>query len=426
MDDRATTRDYPYTPHQKSKMRQSLLIRLHGDINQHISWATFDSAGHLLENAHDVPLNTVPRHNRPPFVLIPSTDIVLTQADVPSKQWKRIVQAVPYVLEEQLAEDVEDLHFALGKREPISGDIAVAVIARRQIEAYLQQLNTVGLTPASLIPDIFAVPKPIEGWNLLYLDNIVLVRTGLQTGFAIETDCLSVALQLALTEHQANPPQQLTVFTGTQPATTLTDLHAYSIPIIEKTNDKSVLAWLAQGLIDDKPLNLLQNHYRAQDKIAILWRPWRLTAALLILWGALFMAKQWIDYRQLNQQRQALNAQIETVYRDTFPQARKIVNPRVQMEQKLKALRAEGNATQNEHFLSLFNKISTPLARTPGFQIKRIDYNQKHLDIQLTVANLQALEYLKQRLTRLDLTVEINQAISRNNQVDSRLRITSM
>lgn len=404
-------------------MPQSLLIRLHGDINQHVSWATFDEKGHLLENAHDVPLNTVPRHNRPPFVLIPSTDIVLTQADVPSKQWKRIVQAVPYALEEQLAEDVEDLHFALGKREPISGDIAVAVIARRQIEAYLQQLNTIGLTPASLIPDMLAVPKTTEGWSLLYLKDIVLVRTGLQTGFAIEIDCLSIALQLALTEHQANPPQQITVFTGTQAATRLTDLHALGIPIIEKTNDKSVLAWLAQGLIDDKPLNLLQNNYRSQDKIATLWRPWRLTAALLVLWGALFMAKQWIDYRQLNQQRQALNAQIEKVYRDTFPQARKIVNPRVQMEQKLKALRAEGNITQDEHFLTLFNKISTPLARTPGFQIKRIDYNQRHFDIQLTVSNLQALEYLKQRLTRLDLTVEINQAISRNNQVNSRLRI---
>jgi general secretion pathway protein L len=404
-------------------MPHSLLIRLHSDITQHASWATFDSAGQLLENAHDVPLNTVPRHTRPPFVLIPSTDILLTQANVPSKQWQRIVQAVPYVLEEHLAEDIEDLHFALGKRIPTSGDIAVAVIARQQMDNYFQQLNSMGLTPAALIPDILALPKPTDGWHLLYLNDIVLIRTGLQTGFAIETNCLTIALQLALIEHQSNSPQQLTVFTGPQ-TTQLSHLETLGLPIIEKRNDNSVFAWLAQGLCEDyKPLNLLQNDYSPQNKIATLWRPWRLTAVLLILWGGLFLAKQWVEYRQLNQQRHTLNAKIEKVYRDTFPQARKIVNPRVQMEQKLNALRAQQDNTQDEHFLTLFNKISTPLARTPGFEIKRIDYNQRHFDLQLTVANLQALEYLKQRLTRLNLNVEINQAISRNNQVDSRLRL---
>jgi len=94
------------------------------------------------------------------------------------------------------------------------------------------------------------------------------------------------------------------------------------------------------------------------------------------------------------------------------------------MAQKLKTLRAQQNrTTQEDDFLVLLNKISTPLARTPGFNLKRIDYRQGRFDIQFTVANLQALEYLKQRLSRLGLTVEIQSAISRHKQVESRLRI---
>jgi len=401
-------------------MRSSLLICL--QTNEQVSWAIFGPTGQIIESATDVPLDTVPRPARPPLVLIPGTDVLLTSADIPTKQWQRMVQAVPYALEEQLADDIENLHFALGKREALSGDISVAVIARVQMEAYLQQLNMVGLTPAILIPDILAVPKPTDGWGVLFLDNLALVRTGLYSGFAIESDCLSAALQIALVEHEDNSPQQIAIFSGTQIDTALTELDA--IPIIENSHENGVLAWLAQGLIEHKPLNLLQGDYRPQDKIITLLRPWRLTAILLLILGGIYWTKQGIEYQQLSQQRQALQTQIETIYRKTFPKARKIVNPRVQMEQKLKALRAQKNhTTPGNNFFSILNQISTHLTRTPGFNLKRLDYRQRYFDIQLEVANLQALELLKKRLSRLDLKVEIQSAISRNNLVECRLRI---
>jgi general secretion pathway protein L len=339
----------------------------------------------------------------------------LTQANISSKQQQKIIQAVPYALEEQLAEDVENLHFALGKREPQSGNIPVAVIARRQMDAYIQQLSAVGITPAVLMPDMLAVPKPADGWGILYLNDIVLVRTGLHAGFAIELDCLGAAL--------VDPPQHITIFSDmANRGRALSE----AIPVTEKTHEQGILAWLAQGLIENQPLNLLQGDYRPQDKMASLLRPWRLTAALLLLGGGLHVAKQWIEYEQLSQQRQALNTQIEKLYRDTFPEARKIVNPRVQMEQRLKALSAQqGSSAQVDNFLSILNKISTPLSRTPGFNLKRVDYSQGRFDIQLEVANLQALENLKQRISSHGLTIEIQSAVSRNRLVESRLRIQS-
>jgi general secretion pathway protein L len=405
-------------------MRTSLLIHLQSVTNQQISWATFNSTGDIIESTTNVSLDTIPRQHRTLLVLIPSTEIVLTQANIPSKQWQRIVQAVPYSLEEQLAEDVENLHFALGKGISASGNIPVVVIARRLIDDYLQQLRKEGFTPTLLMPDILAVPKPSDGWGILLLDKVALVRTDLYAGFAIEMSCLGIALHKALIEHEASPPTKIIIFNNTEPVTAITELHALGIPIIEKKHEKSVLALLTQGLNENKLLNLLQGDYRPQDKMVALWQPWRLTAALLVLWGGLFMAKQGVDYQHLKQQRQTLNVQIEKIYRETFPEARKIVNPRVQMDQKLRALRAQqGNISQKDNFLSLLTKISTLLTRTPGFNLNRIDFRQGRFDVQLTIASLQALEYLKKRLNRLDLTVEIQSATSRNNKVESRLRI---
>ena len=50
------------------------------------------------------------------IVLVPGVDVVLTSAVVPSRNRQRIMSAIPYMLEDQLAEDVDSLHFAIGRR----------------------------------------------------------------------------------------------------------------------------------------------------------------------------------------------------------------------------------------------------------------------------------------------------------------------
>ena len=49
-------------------------------------------------------------------VLVPGTDVLLAEPDLPLKPGVKLQQLVPYALEEHLADDIDDLHFALGKR----------------------------------------------------------------------------------------------------------------------------------------------------------------------------------------------------------------------------------------------------------------------------------------------------------------------
>jgi general secretion pathway protein L len=404
-------------------MRHFLVIRLHGDAQRQVSWAIFDSGGFIIESATRMVLESVPLHNHSPVILVPGTELFLTQVDIPSKQWRRVVQAIPYALEEQLAEDIETLHFAVGQRVSQAGEIAVAVISNRQMDAYLQQLNTVGITPTRLIPDILVVPQPEAGWGIVFFDNVALVRIGLQAGFAIETIHLKKALSLALVEHQAHPPQQIVLYNGGEQL--LDELSELGIPIEEKNHDSGALAWLIPGLLAKNAINLIQGKYHPQDKIKHLWRPWRLTAALVLLWLTIQVIQQGISYHNLRQQQEILNAQVVALYRKTVPEARKIVNPRVQMEQQLIALQTQHgqDSKSDDNFLDLLNSISVPLVRTPGFDLKRLDYQQGRLNLQIEVANLQALESLKLRLKNLEFAVEILTAVSRNNRVESRLRI---
>ena len=230
---------------------------------------------------------------------------------------------------------------------------------------------------------------------------------------------------MALLEHKTDLPAQLVIFTDTNTPSLLPNLAELEIPIVEEVHETNVVAWLQLSSAKNKGINLLQGSYRPQNKLVNLWRPWRLTAVLLILLAGLQLAKQILTYQQLVQQRQILTAQIEKIYRETFPQARKIVNPPVQMEQQLQQLRTQQNQpTTTEHFLAWLNQMSTTLQQTPGFNLQQLDYQPGQLDLFLEIDNLQALEHLKQRLSRLGFSAEIQSATSRSKTVESRMRIT--
>lgn len=404
-------------------MRNNLLILSENNEIPLVDWVTFDALGQITDFATEVALETLSVSKGLTIALVPSTQLTIMQVAIPSKRWQQVVQAVPYALEEQLAEEVEKLHFALGKRESHSNFITVAVIARAVLEAYQQSFKTINLTPSLLIPDVLAVPKPVTGWGMMPFKNRILVRTGLQTGFAIEIESLAVVLQTALVE--VHPPEQIVIFRDIQPTLNLLEiLQTFDIPIVEQVHEQGIVGWFAQELSKHKPLNLLQGDYRPTSKVAVLWRPWRLTASLLLVWILLFFIEQGMNYQHLRQQHQQLSEQIEQIYRQTFPEARKIVDPRAQMEQQLKRLGTQPDQGKSaEDFLALFQSLSVPFSQLNGLTIQQLDYQAGRFDIQLTSTDLQVLEQLKSRIRGSGLMVEIQVASSRRDAVESQLRV---
>lgn len=401
-------------------MRTMLICRIHTN-QQKISWALFGNT--YLDGNTQVIEQLLPQS--PTIVLLPTTAFLLTQITAPSKQRQKINQAVPFLLEEQLIDEVENLHFTIGERDPITHLVSVAVIAHQQLDEQLGALRLLYPQVTTCIPDIFAVPKPIEGWGILCIENLALIRT--TTGFAIEVEQLDFILQTI-----NELPNQLTLFTGPQldeiEQTLLTTLYGLGIPVKVEHHPQSKLAWWQQGINQQsKSFNVLQGIYRPVHKTTLLWKPWRLTAVLLVILAIIFLLEQLVTIEQLEKQRQQLNTQIETVYRETFPQARKVVNPKVQMEQQLNALLADsGKSGQTNDFLTLLNTFSPFLSKLPNLQIKHLDYLDNYFDITLETSQLQSLDQLKQSLQTVNLQLTVQTATSRNNIVEARIRISTL
>ena len=355
-------------------------------------------------------------------VLVPSAEILLTRVTVPGNNRQRLLKAVPYALEDQLAADVETLHFALGRREE-DGAMAVAVVSREQMDGWLAELTSAGISSEVTIPDVLAVPWSTDSWSILPLGGDVLVRTGAQDGFAVEAENAVAWLSTALmdTGEDEHPPTSIHVYGRGELMPGLAEL---GVEVIRHEDGYASTVWFSLGLGSRPAINLQQGPYGTQERLSWYFRPWRPVAALLAVWVVLQGMEAVMDSVRLERKRDALAAQVQTVFRDTFPEVKRVVNAKVQMERRLKDLRKSHGSLQ-EDFLRLLVGGASALRQVNGIEIKRMRYQNGRLDLDLVLADMSGLDPLRQALqAEGGLEANIVSAAAREGVVEGKIRIT--
>ncbi|MDX1252338.1 MAG: type II secretion system protein GspL [Gammaproteobacteria bacterium] len=355
------------------------------------------------------------------IVLAPGTEVLLTVAMVPGGNRRQVANAIPFALEEQVASDVEETHFAPGERRE-DGRINTAVVLKGRMDGWLERLRGLGIEPDAIVPEPLALPWSADAWTVLCEGDKVLVRNGRQGGFAAEADNLATLLRLALNEAGEARPERLRVMRGADDPSPRPDLSALELEVAEETIEEPALAVLARGYDEQVAIDLLQGPYSRREQLGRLWRPWLPAAALAAAWLLVLGGMTVADYVRLDGENKALTQEIEKTYLQAFPEARKVVNARAQMEEHLKELR--GGGAGGEDFLGLLASIGSRLKETPGAELQRVSYNEGSVDIALLIADLQSLDQLKQRLSAQGgLSVDIQSAASRDGRVEALLQI---
>ncbi len=355
------------------------------------------------------------------IVLTPASDVLLARAAVPNVGRQRLAQAIPYALEDQLGSEVEDLHFALGRQA--DQGISVAVVARSKIVGWLECLRDAGFQPDLLVPALLALPYEEGTWTVLRDAAGALCRSGGQAGFAADHDNLETLLSLTIAETGDTPARLRILDAPGAPALhSETGLQSLGVAVSHETSAEDALAVLARNYHDDLAINLLQGDYSRREQLEKLWRPWKPAAALLALWTIVYVGMTVSEVVSLGRQAPKLQKEIEQSYLQAFPDARKVVNPKVQMQRRLDVLR--GNQGAGGGFLQLLAQAGGPLKDTPNLELRTITFKEGQLSVDLKVHDLQQLDQLKQRLAaQPGVEVEIQSASSRNDNVESRLQL---
>jgi len=354
------------------------------------------------------------------IVLVPGTAVTLTEASVPSRQRQHILSAVPYALEDQLASDIESLHFALGPRSD-TGIVPVAVVARELMDQWLGALRAAGLEPDAMIPDLLALPLLDDGWVAMRDDSRLWLRQGPYMGTVVDGVEAMQWLELALEEREEDQRPARIRWLDCRPAADA-KVAVSGVAVDVETGAGSPLVQFAANYSADDAINLIQGEYSPREQLGRVLRPWRATAVLLLVVVIFAFAQLLQQYVSLTSSSDRLASEIEQVYRDAFPEARKIVDARAQMEQKLVELGAGDQDVQG--FLPLLAGIGAPLHGVAGIDVRHASYQDGKLSLSLRIKDLQLLEQLKQSLIKdSGVSVEIQSAASRDTYVEARLLI---
>lgn len=374
------------------------------------------------------------------IVLVPGENVLLAQAELPAMKGQKLAKAVPYALEEQLADDVENLHVAIGDQDE-QGKVSNAVVSRESIESWLARLKTAGLHPDMMSPEVFGVQWENETdatqWSLIIDGSHALIRTGTQMGLAFETENMSTVFQACLDNAGDLYPSSLTVvgcgedledlFEGSAIQNKLTDLCAEkSIELFFRQSDEDCGVLLAQGFDENNAINLLQGDYSRKEQVGRFLRPWRPALILGAVW-LLFQVGGFIaDYSRLASLDEKQRVEMSSIFKQALPGSRLVAGSEKElMSRALEKLRGGGDGSSS--LLSLLAQAGKIFKETNGVVLRSVRYKDNKLDVGLNISDLQSLDVLKQRLNneaRLD--VEIISASSRNGKVESRLSIKAM
>lgn len=397
-------------------MRNTLLIRADSDAWR---WLRLDADGRPLGGIHAGVLQNAASEAAGCRVvlLVPGADCLITTVNIPGRNRQKILKAAPYALEEQVSDEVENLHFALGNAA-VDGAWPVAVIDAACMDRLQLALAEAGLEAQFLVPEVLALPQFDDALTVLVTDGLALVRQGETAGFAVDSDNLGIVLA-SMYADEDEPVPLVRIFHQQDSAEA--DMTGYRGAVEQETFSGDPLGIFAQG-IDSPALNLLQGSYSRSGEWSALLKPWRATAALLLAGLLANGVVSGVDYYRLSQESRALDTQIEQTFKRVMPATKRIVNPRVQMEQEINRYTSSRGGGG---FLGLLGRTGSVIKDVDGVEIGGVTFRGGRLDLDIKVSNLQMLDSLKQSLASSSgLDVEIQSATTGKDQrVRSRLRI---
>ncbi|MFV0278613.1 MAG: type II secretion system protein GspL [Parahaliea sp.] len=352
---------------------------------------------------------------------VPSAALRLLTLEVPADEKKHLAQALPFTLEEQVAEDVDELHFAFAPlSSPFGNRYAVGLCRREDMADWQAQLADFGQL-SQWLPEALLLPWREGEWCLLLEGERAVVRSGECGGFACERELLPLLLEAALAEAESGDGQEpgaLVVYGADQAA----DLALVPEALRARCQWRRGNLCSALLLVDALPgLNLLQGAFAPRLPLARWWREWRLVAVVLAAVFCLQLLSTWLDYRALSRQNLELRTAREASYRQAYPQGA-VVDPEKQLQRQLDALRGTGGGSG---FVPLLDRVGRVLVAEPGTRLASLNYSDRSGDMRMNLVarDYESVERVRAGINAGGLSATMESSSAQGEGVRARLRV---
>lgn len=381
-----------------------VILNADGEVREHVVHGNPEELANLI-NGQEV------------IALVPAEDVLLVHANLPKLNRSRLIQAIPYALEEQLTDDVDALHFAAAEHQE-ENQLPVAIVARDKMTNWLTQLAAWRVRPDVLTSTLFAVPYEVLTWQILLFAEQALVRISPFAGFSCDRTNLTHLMKLALAEHQVAPTEIHVHNYSNQPWHQKIE----NIKLVENINaSDSLYPDLAMYVNHAESINLLQGSFATRKSRKLQQgKLWKGITIIAVLWLAILFLYPTVSYLILKEQLDAVNQEINAIYKRNFPQATSMIAPKMRMQEKLQRL--SSNMGQNRSLL-LIGYLSKVMPNVKGIHLKKMDYQNNRLTLEITANSSDAVANFTEALSKLGLSVKQQNANLNGNIVNATLTV---
>jgi general secretion pathway protein L len=361
-------------------------------------------------------------------VLVPGSEVVVAQPELPARSHAKLLQLAPVALEENLAADIETLHFAIG-RAGADRRVPVAAVDRGHLRGWLDALRSAGLEPAALHPDSLVVPaNPSHTVVLLDGERLHLRRPG-ELPVALEADPVETALAVAglpPADAGAAAATHLIVYASPtdweRAAPAFEALRARIGSLKVQLLPDGPLPVYAASAVTEPPFSLLQGEFGNRDGLAGEWPRWRLAAGLLATFLALHVATLGVDWWRLKRQEKAVDVELRTAAAEALPGLQnlgRVPNLRVAVDNRLRSSRA----ATGEGLVGTLGALAAAAAQAPGIAIDQLSYREGVTDLTLEAPDVGALDRVQQVVSAQGFQATMQGASQKDKRYEGRLQL---
>jgi general secretion pathway protein L len=408
-------------------MSDWLLLRLPRADTELATWLVVDARGAPLSPPQSGPLALAAARvpGRRVCVLIGGADVLLAEPEVPVKAGAKLQQLVPYALEEHLAEDIEDLQFALGKRSHDSARVPVAVVARALLDQWLATLRAEGIEPDVMYADSELLPEnPGQAVALLEADA-VSVRPPGGTSVTLPADALAEALEIARggAESTATGGRGLIFYTGApewqRHSAQVEAARPFFDGIKVQLLTAGPLALYAQQLPTTQAINLLQGDYTPVSSRGTALKAWRVAAMLLAGLIGLHLAGKAAELQLLRRHEHQLDSSIRETFRSAMHTEASAADARRLMEKRLAGAPGSGG------LLPALQALVQARDAAPGTSVQSLNFHSGALEMKLSAPDASSLDRVSQSLRSSGWQADLTGGTNSGSAYEGRIQMHS-
>ena len=386
---------------------------------------------------------------------IPATHVSFRNLSVPFHDIKKIRQVLPFELEPSLPVPVEELSFDFeAVKQDGHQELLAFAIQKAQIQYYLDLLKSVQLRPVAVMPSGYAAARLIarmtaENDDFLFIDtgegthtvyavcsgSLRTVRTlpvasegdpvlrnleaTMARTFTAMKESIGIAIQPA-TVFSAGPQSPL-LSPKDAPATLLGApvkpmAEIRSFPRLKGTLDTP--DWesgrldiaLACALMESEAVGGV-NFSTERSTIQHYWSEYRsqiiLSAVLILLALGTALASQLLAVNAKSRRLAELDQQIETVFKRTFPEVTRVVNPLQQMQIKIEAVGNDGIGTEltdtRVRVIDILNSLSQQIPAAADVKVNRMVVGADNVVLSGNTDTFNTVDDIKGRLEQAEI-----------------------